>query len=377
MVNKKMKNSIRRSIYFPLILLIAVIMNGCRKNPTAPEAPPKSPDKYVWAADTLAITEDEFQMTMESVWGTSPNNIYVCGHAASHLNNFWHYDGSRWTVIKQPVNITGALNLQVVTGSSADNIWIAGGRLNPYETSGRATSSPFIAHIEGQGNWKEYPLPLYKNVWIGNLYLESPKSIWALGQGTEPVLFHFDGTRWNFDSLKVPFSRNVEADILLFSMATFKDSLYLIASKYENSSALRTFYLFEHIDNRWKCIDSSKVDLYKYQEPRFGEKLLVTGDNKLISYGVWGIYEFDGKDWQKINSTGCWKIVNSYGKNLLAATNDGRICLFEGSVLQPIEGFTNPLQLAYRDIWTDGREAFITGYIVKGWPMRSIVWHGK
>ncbi|MGE5409372.1 MAG: hypothetical protein ACM3MI_00315 [Clostridiales bacterium] len=126
-------------------LYIALFLTSCKSNPVDPIDPPKNPSEYQWTADTLAINDDEIQCLMESIWGTSTNNMYTCGHTASHINNFFHYDGNKWKVIDIPANIKGTLSFRYVSGTSANDIW-------------------------------------------------------ALGWGTEPALFHFDGANWTLDT---------------------------------------------------------------------------------------------------------------------------------------------------------------------------------
>jgi hypothetical protein len=314
-------------------------------------------------------------MIMTSIWGTSSNNIYVCGHTSGNTSNFWHYDGSKWTAIDIYKHITGASDPVVISGTSASDIWLAGGTLNPPESSTKATTTPFIIHIDGNGNWKEYNLPHFSNAWILNIYAASANDVWAMGAGSENCLFHFNGVSWERDSLRIPFNVQNYPDIIYLSMVSYKNELYMSASKYENFSLNQTYYLFKRVSDKWVQIDSTWIDGRSHNERKFDQKLLVTADNRFLSYGVAGVYEWDGVNWNHLSNVEVNCMVNSYGNNILAANYGSNVYLYDETSWLKLP-VSNPNNI-YRTLWTDGKEAFIAGTNLKGWPMRSFIMHGK
>ena len=82
---------------FSLIILLAIILSGCRKSPVEPVIP-KDPRTYTWTIDTLSYPGSA-QTIMQSIWGSSPSDVYVVGHNDGGYGKMYHFDGKMWTPV--------------------------------------------------------------------------------------------------------------------------------------------------------------------------------------------------------------------------------------------------------------------------------------
>jgi len=108
-----------------LIIQLTVILTSlsCNKPPT------ESDDKiinvepgrrdYEWMVDTLNMTMN----WITSIWGASPDNIWVTGGGGEYSENLYHFDGSNWTN-KTGEFISNSSGGNSLFGFSADDIWM-------------------------------------------------------------------------------------------------------------------------------------------------------------------------------------------------------------------------------------------------------------
>ena len=148
----KTKNVIK--IILPVsVILLSGIYFSC-SNPTEPPPPVKpvkDPRTYTYTIDTLKIS---FQTMLRRVWGSSPNNVYIGGHNAGSPGSFWHYDGSKWSVVSLPEY---AYDINGIYGFAAGDIWAVGSRSYYSGTfpNGTWSDSSLMFHYNGS-SWKQF-----------------------------------------------------------------------------------------------------------------------------------------------------------------------------------------------------------------------------
>ncbi len=89
--------SVTKFINAILTLLIFVNINSCSDSGVESQ-PSINPLELIWKSDTLSYPES-FQTSMTSIWGSSANDVWVCGHNDRSQGNLWHYNGTKWEAI--------------------------------------------------------------------------------------------------------------------------------------------------------------------------------------------------------------------------------------------------------------------------------------
>lgn len=76
-----------------LSILFLMLQMSCKEKIVGPEF--KDPRTYTWIIDTLAYP-GSFQTSMQDIWGSSPNDVYVVGHNDRGFGKMFHFDGKQW-----------------------------------------------------------------------------------------------------------------------------------------------------------------------------------------------------------------------------------------------------------------------------------------
>jgi hypothetical protein len=153
-----------------------------------------------------------------SIWGTGPDDVWLMGPL-----QLWHWDGMVWKTYDLPQEIpapkdaptqTGPFLLDVMWGSSKNDIWAAGFIQYPMlpAPNGSSGSTDVItyAHWDGAA-WTVLPPASLAEVRTGEvnaMWGSSKDDIWAGGTtfapGQPAILDHFDGTEWHPNQTSVP-----------------------------------------------------------------------------------------------------------------------------------------------------------------------------
>ena len=108
-------------------------------------------------------------VTLTSIWGTGPNNVYAVGSAGVVVR----YDGATWTRVPVPA----ASTFLSVWGFDANAIWIVG--------------VDVAMHWDGS-TWEETLLPGSAELW--GIWGSSPANVQAVGQNG--LIVRWDGNAW-------------------------------------------------------------------------------------------------------------------------------------------------------------------------------------
>ncbi len=351
-----------------IILLIILGVTSCKEKGVE-ITPPKDPRTYSWTADTIAYP-GFFQTLMYDMWGSSPKDVYVVGHASENDGVMWHYDGNKWNdvILSQSKGgqIPGAFDLTTVFGINNLDIYAAGSsiRINPNPPPNFIDSS-LIIHYDGTA-WRK--VNVYNGGSLRDIQGSSASNIIAGGRYN--TLYSFNGSAWQKDSIdiQVPAGRSFHIE----SVNAGANVSYLVGYRsFEDMSDL-TYYFFEKVNAVWLKKDSTNFG-------KFGEELFRSPSGALYSVGQGGVYKYVENSWTNIfniTSAYIYGIWGTSDDNIFIAGNFGTVYHFNGADWQRIETL-NDSQTDYWAVWTDGTEAFVAGSIFADGVQKTIVWHGK
>ncbi len=106
--------------------LIFILLVACDKSTEPSDNEIKDPRKYTWTIDTLEYP-GEFDISMKSIWGSSPSDVYVVGTCSDANGQMWHYDGKEWKSFHLQFGV--AYTPFTVFGFDNNDIWVAGGSM--------------------------------------------------------------------------------------------------------------------------------------------------------------------------------------------------------------------------------------------------------
>lgn len=355
-------------IFFAFIVII--FTTGCETT-EPPERKPESVREYTWQIDTLNIP-DAYQNLMRSVWASGPNDIYICGHnSGSQIyegnGNMWHYDGDKWRVVDIRNSAGWNGNLITVHGSSADNIWAVGynGRFD-IELQ-RDIQYPFILQLEN-GKAKRHIVDTKHAVY--GVFVESETSVWACGDGG--LVYHYDGNDWEVDTIKIELKN--EEVFQLQQIVKYKYAVYVTGIKHVFNEGWGTLFLYKQ-ENGWKEKAKSDWGTGNYS---FDVGLYISENDKLYSHGMGGIFIWESEHWQNIYSIE--SAINSISveseNNILAVGSFGKVVHYNGTDWKLFDNLEYT-DVIYRGVLLYKEEAFIIGYDLSSYPMKTFVLNGK
>ena len=352
-----------RNILFLFLIAIMFVIDACKDKGVEP-LPLKSPRDYTWTADTITYLGSYTQTIMDDIWGSSPNDVYGVGFNNGSNVTIWHYDGKSWADVKLDTFGMNPIVLFGIYGFSSKDIWAVGGRgdLN-------APSSGSIIHYDGS-KWSE--VDMNRAYTLNDINGSSPNDIWACGWGG--VVYHFDGIKWNKDSISV-YNPQVD-EYQLLSITESKNTVYAIGEKHENNLARDTYYFFKKSNQLWQTIDSFVVAPGQTTF-KFGTRLWTSPEGNLYS-GSDGLFKWNGSSWDNIyySSIALPCLFGTSEQNIFVVGNYGIVLHYNGSDWYQFQQLKDE-NIVYTGVWTDGKEAFICGYNTDSYPMKTIVWHGK
>lgn len=344
-----------------VVSMLVLLAAGCKKSPTPPNFPPKSPRKYTWTVDTLRFTgAGAFQTAMRAIWGSSPQDVYVAGHNSNPKSKMYHYDGTAWIPVNLwPDVIQGAHSFSAIFGFSSDDIWVVGSRAIPNPSPPpNFFHKSLIVHYDGN-QWQE--IESFHNSWLYDVWGPSSGNVYIVGD-SGLVLNQKEG-KWDTTYI-APFALvsvggSSEATFVagvtdsIISIYTENNGQWDLAEKQSRPEYLASarfgitdFYspspgiyysvgagIFLKKENSWEKV----LDVGKTLDTIFG-----TGQDNIIAVGVYGAaYHWNGTDWAALNL--------------------------------PEERY--PADIWFTGVWMTETDVFICGHDVNGY--QTFVLHGK
>jgi hypothetical protein len=147
--------------------------------------------------------------TLNALAAVTSNDIWAVGAAGSGDRRqiyITHWDGAHWANVGTPVSAGAEGELQSVVAVASDNVWAAG-----YSLTASGGSEPLMLHWDGQ-RWDVDPnVTTVSKGRTGGVLLGmaaiSPSDIWAVGSerdaggANQPLALHWTGSAWHETSM--------------------------------------------------------------------------------------------------------------------------------------------------------------------------------
>lgn len=243
------------------LLSFFTILVSCNSNPIEPEPQPGRRD-YVWTRDTLKADEFGFQF-LSGMWGSSPNDVWVVGDAATYVNKVWHYDGTKW---KNYLLDQFATPIQI-RGISSSEIWMV-------------TTISDIWKYDGT-KWFKYTTIVpagYKRILFEDIY-GYKNNLYAVGIAEKAdgdytgIIVHYNGSKWEI--INTPNMKEYFLNVLFLENG---DILISGQNYLEPNEPCR---LYKLKDGNLSLIRKSTLD---FQLGILNNKMYVNTDRKVYEY---------------------------------------------------------------------------------------------
>jgi hypothetical protein len=310
---------------------------------------------------------------MRSVWGSSPNDVYVTGHNSTPGGDLWHFNGNTWEEIdlKQKLAIYPA-NLQKVFGFSSKEVWVVGNQGIWDSNIQSMVNTPLLARFDG-AVWREFRLNLFdkeRSSSLLGIHGDRPNNVWVCGP--YGMIARFDGNTWTQDTIRIA---NIDLRYFeIMSVSVYQGEVYCIG-QYMLPDVFTRYFTIKGTIKNWQIIDSFLGN----EKERFGYANLYTNYGKIYSI-LPNVYEWVNEQWvERIKFSGIYTAINMSGtgeENILITGYNG-LFHWDGIELKeiPLPGFQAYYDVVW-DVWYDGQEAFAVGYSYDNQSM-SFIWHGK
>lgn len=169
-----------------LLLFIMLSTLSCKKPIIGPDNNHTAKRDFQWTIDSLEYDEPGYlppeQVSIFTIWGSSPKDVFAVGHSDVPRARIWRYDGKKWSVDKKwkrsgfdPNGIDYIVYPYAVAGFDAQNVFVACNRY--YED---LPDSAMIIKWNGS-SWVELPWISGKRVLGGTSWIVTQNNtrFWA------------------------------------------------------------------------------------------------------------------------------------------------------------------------------------------------------
>lgn len=342
-----------------VLLLSLLVYLSCNSNPVTPEYV-KDPRDYIWTIDTIKYEDTTIiQSLLSSIWGSSEKDVYATGHTDSG-DKIMHYDGISWKEINIRKYGIIETEIEAVTGLSANDVWVSGQTQIFTGEKPNLWGSAF--HFNGT-KWELFNIQA-ETFFIG-IWGCSPNNIWL--SGDRGVVAHYDGINLTADTIKI--AAGSDASFYVYKIVEHNNIIHSVSFKYPY------YYWHKKINDNWIVVDSFYADSQK----KWGNSnLYITLDNKLYSYGDYGVWELNGDSWDKIITTQSTVTgITEYTRGkFIIADFFGKVYDSSYSNSTLIKDFGSGFELVAA--WANNKECFIVANIAGGGiASKTVVLHGK
>lgn len=338
--------------YSPLLILYTFLLlpqQSCNTTEPTDDIKPGRRD-YTWTVDTL----DTQMNRIQSIWGSSPNNVWAVGPGGLNTNErLWHFDGNLWHPYQQYFP-----SPECIYGIDSNNIWIGG-------------SDGAIFHFDGSMWNQVYSIsrPDTTGNWIGEIWCESPNSVYATGTAfvmQEPrqrsFILHYDGVKWKevfFSKSKLQLFRIDKSGNMLFlsgiiltlttepdTMGFYKFERNNLVEIYRNTTDNITFLSLCQINDEPyfligqdlnKYVNNKFVKVASFNHQSFGYNASGRNEKDIFVRMIDGIAHYNGTNLEYL-----FQFPNQYTSYL------NRPLIFEKDVFFAVHDNINDLNLILR-----------------------------
>lgn len=352
-----------------LLVIIITFTYSCQSG-NEPGNNTKDPRDYTWTIDTLSYPGSA-QTLMSSIWASSPEDVWICGHNDRGYGKMYHYDGTAWEPVDLFLDIDlGVISVNDVWGSAYYNIFAVGEREYYDQQKKEHVKASMILRYNGF-HWFETRFEE-----TGELYSidgDSENNIWACGR--DGIVYHFNGQDWALDTVIV---KPVNDDISYsnYYINVTNDAVYMLNAYNVNSQAKTTYTLYENNNSHWAIVDSFSrfPGNGDYDFGRAG----VVKEEALWSYGGNYIYEWNGNSWSSLYTlrSSIRKLKRFSATILIGVGSNGMVAIHESGDWYYFEEFKSD-NLWLTDFISTNDEIFVVGSTSGAWPQKTIILHGK
>jgi hypothetical protein len=252
---------------------------------------------------------------LQSIWGSSPSDVWTVGPGGSYDSRLFHYDGSkwdRWTVICKG---------RTLFGFSKNNVWMAGDEGEIWHFDGAAWKQSFVYS----------PTNAY-SVYISNIWGTAPNNVYAVGgifydsQNTQRgFILHYDGKKWQelfkagfysqfqrirkeneniyIQAIKLGYSVSDTTEFYQFTgnklTRIFSEANDKIYTANLNLIGDKVYFVIGHDVYRYEAgfLGIKKfVKIFSFNNPNFGYQVYGRNEKDVFVRMFNGIAHFDGTD---------------------------------------------------------------------------------
>ena len=346
-----------KKIIFCLLPALIIFISTCDDNPVDKEEQQQNSRDYTWTIDT--IKSGSIQTYMNSMWGSSSNNVWTSGYDSDNSKCIYFFDGTRWSSVNYPPTYF-TKSFYAVEGSGTNNVFFVGaaGYFNPLPPPNFLDSALVLQYTNG--NW------IYHNIHnssaLNALCLVNENDIWAGGSNGD--LLRYQGISWEHYYLG-------KEDVLINCIAALNADNVYASGHYEKyiigQGAYLADYLYRFNGSQWNLIDSNIVSS-NYNRQSY-PTLIRNINGGIFGSSDFGFVKMVGDAWQVIKSDIYGQFNGTSENNIFLANQDFGVLHYNG---KDWYRFDELPWLRYYDVEVFSDAVFLlatdgyTSYIVRG-----------
>jgi hypothetical protein len=347
----------KRKFVYILSTTFCLLLNFCNTTEPQIKNDPSNRRDYSWTIDT--IQSGSMQTYMNSMWGSSSNNVWISGYDSDNSKCIYFFDGTRWSSVNYPPTYF-VKHFYAVKGNGTNNVFFVGAAsyFNPSPPPNFLDSALVLQY--SNGNW------IYHNIHnssaLNALCIINGNEIWA--GGSNGNLLRYQGISWEHYFLG-------KEDVLINCIAALNTDIVYASGHYEKiiigQGAYIADYFYKFNGTQWTLIDSNIVsnNFNRTSYPTNFRKI----NGNIFGSGDIGFVKMNGNTWEVIRPDIYGQFNGTNENNIFLANQDFGVLHFNG---QDWYRFDQLPSLSYYDVEVFSDAVFLlatdgyTSYIVRG-----------
>jgi hypothetical protein len=356
-----------KNLLAAIFIALAIIIFSC--DTTEPPPPYDNPNlEFTWTVDTLK-NPNGYGIVPWSMWGSSPQNVWIAGFNLANQGEIVHFDGNSW--IRETPDLGFNYEVLSVFGFSENDVYVAGYKI--IVDSVLHTES-LVLHFNGS-SWQNENIP--KGSGISYIHGANPNDAWACGYYGS--LYHKIGSSWEkveFEEREYLGPLSEQPDLGPIYVAPNSD--VFVMNEYYNYRVYgdtAMFYFSKYSNNEWVDLDSCRlVNIDGVPTGyKFGAKAMWGMHGSEIYSAGNAVYNFNGNNWLPAT----WDdypyrdIKGTVSNKIFVVGNHGTIRYYNGLDWIRVAKYSNTI-VDFYSIMPFEDEIFIgafqlgEGYVVRG-----------
>jgi len=296
---------------------------------------------------------------MVSMWGSSSEDIWLCGYDSDNAKCIYHFNGARWAIISNPPT-NYIKQFYCVEGNNSNNIFFVGkaNYYNPGPPPSFTDSAYVLQYLNG--NWIIHNIPnsssLYTQCW------PNENEVWT--GGSKGNLFKYNGNIWQKYFLG-------NENLLLNNLVSINSNEVYATGHTEHTLIGGGYYiadyLYQYEGAEWALIDSNitSTNYNRTSYPTLMKKI----NGIIFGSGDVGFVKKSGDGWITIKAGIYGQFNGTNENNIFLANKDFGVLHFNGSDWYTFEQLP---RLSYYDVEVFDNAVFLLAtdgtrsYLVNG-----------